>query len=653
MASHADMQKGKSHYRSDIDGLRAIAVLAVIANHLPAEYLPSGFLGVDVFFVISGFVVTAATLRLGGPSFSGFYSTFLARRVKRLAPALIVSVAVTSIAVLAFDTQPGNSLKTGFAALFGLANIALYQFGLDYFSPSSKFNAFTHMWSLGVEEQFYVLYPLLLWLTVLKKQSGATRNLAITLVVITVVSLLFFLGLYRDHQNAAYYLVPFRFWELGLGALAYLLTQRAGYARYSRIFSLLAPVCLALLFVSFLLPQHYAAANTAFAVAATALLLLSPGNSATGRLLAVRPAAYVGKISYSLYLWHWPIVALGPLALHPDLRTTWVYLPVMTICAVLSYHFIEDPLRRREWAPNKLREIAYGFGVSGVLVILLVLSHRFALISPDKEQAQIFPAGHLAVYPSGLPFDVCAVDETRPLQDNTYDLCTIAPKAGVDLPRVWAMGDSHIAHLQALIYELHHRIGMGVHLIATPGRPFPSIWGDEYAPRKIIFDRVMADAKPGDILLISRLAFARGYWPPKLAPGYSKWAREIGAMAETLQAKGISIVVVSPPPIFNFDDVRECRLSVREYCGEPREKILKSNYLAIYTLGLLLTNVENVHLFHPFNTLCPPDQAYCYPDDGERFLFRDKDHLNTEGAKRLTDPLLEFLTTENLLPDPG
>ena len=154
----------KLSYRPDIDGLRAIAVLAVIASHLPEKFLPSGFLGVDVFFAISGFVVTASLLGQRRTKLRHLYVGFLARRVKRLLPALTVCVGVTCFFVLATDPFPRHSIQTGLAALFGFANVVLFFFELDYFSPSSIFNAFTHTWSLGVEEQFYVVFPMFAWL---------------------------------------------------------------------------------------------------------------------------------------------------------------------------------------------------------------------------------------------------------------------------------------------------------------------------------------------------------------------------------------------------------------------------------------------------------------------------------------------------------
>ena len=169
-------------YRPDIDGLRAIAVLAVIAAHLPEKFLPSGFLGVDVFFAISGFVVTGSILGQRRTEFGQLYLSFLSKRVRRLLPALGLCVAVTGSVVLATDPFPRHSVQTGLAALFGSANVALYFFELDYFSPSSVFNAFTHTWSLGVEEQFYLVFPMFAWLFFFRTNRRSYKPLAVATI---------------------------------------------------------------------------------------------------------------------------------------------------------------------------------------------------------------------------------------------------------------------------------------------------------------------------------------------------------------------------------------------------------------------------------------------------------------------------------------
>ena len=150
----------KSRYRPEIDGLRAFAVVAVIINHFNKEILPNGYLGVDIFFVISGFVITSSLYQRPSENFKDFISWFYERRIKRLVPALSVFVLITSIGICLFNPNPGTSLLTGQTSLFGLSNVFLLHKATDYFAQSTELNVFTHTWSLGVEEQFYILFPL-------------------------------------------------------------------------------------------------------------------------------------------------------------------------------------------------------------------------------------------------------------------------------------------------------------------------------------------------------------------------------------------------------------------------------------------------------------------------------------------------------------
>ena len=146
----------KSNYRPEIDGLRAFAVIAVIINHFNKEILPSGYLGVDIFFVISGYVITSSLAVRKSKSFSEFISGFYLRRIKRLIPALVVFILITSILICLFNSDPKFSLRTGISSLFGLSNLYLLRQSTDYFAKATELNVFTHTWSLAVEEQFYL-----------------------------------------------------------------------------------------------------------------------------------------------------------------------------------------------------------------------------------------------------------------------------------------------------------------------------------------------------------------------------------------------------------------------------------------------------------------------------------------------------------------
>ena len=164
------------NYKAYIDGLRAIAVLVVILFHFDPEMLPGGYLGVDIFFVISGYVVTSSVMNKSYESWGRFLKDFLSRRVKRLLPALMLCVLVTSALCFAFIPNSTSMLdimlRTGLASLLGLSNVFLFKESANYFASSTELNLFTHTWSLGVEEQFYLLFPLLFALAQQGRGSG-------------------------------------------------------------------------------------------------------------------------------------------------------------------------------------------------------------------------------------------------------------------------------------------------------------------------------------------------------------------------------------------------------------------------------------------------------------------------------------------------
>lgn len=559
----------KLSYRPDIDGLRAVAVLAVIASHLPEKFLPSGFLGVDVFFAISGFVVTASLLGQRRTKLRHLYVGFLARRVKRLLPALAVCVAVTGLVVLATDPFPRHSFQTGLAALFGFANIVLFFFELDYFSPSSVFNAFTHTWSLGVEEQFYVVFPFFVWLFYFRSHSESFNALSRAMILGGLVSVAMFAWLYEDHQVAAFFLMPARIWELGVGALVFLASRRTRSASFQKHLWRLSPFALAALIACFFAPESFAVLATIAAVSLAAVLLASDGRSPAARALTLPPVVYVGKISYSLYLWHWPIIALGPIVLATTWRSSPVYVVAMAVAAIVSFHSIEKPLRYRDWTTRRIRDI--GLGLAGNLVIGAIL--LFAMIRTDAGSASttvaLHPPPYLPIISNGKSHVLhCALDGgSRVFKPDTVSNCTVAPRS--DMPMIWAMGDSHSGHLQGMLFELHERLGVGVHLVETPGWSYPFPAGKEFAPRDEVFDSISTQFKPGDVVLVSRLFISRTL--PNAAMEIRPWLYNAGRLADDLAASGVHLIITGPPPIFPYDDIRECSLAERESCRLERD----------------------------------------------------------------------------------
>ena len=291
----------QSGYRPEIDGLRAFAVVTVIINHFNKEILPGGYLGVDIFFVISGFVITSSLYQRPSKNIKDFISGFYERRIKRLVPALSVFVIITSMAICVFNPEPNTSLKTGLTSLFGLSNLYLFKQSTDYFAQSTELNVFTHTWSLGVEEQFYLIFPFLIWFSGFGRQTkNGDRNLFLMIGTVAITSLIGFLYLYHINQSAAYFLMPTRFWEIASGCLLFVGLQKR---KSLEQFMLKVPpiVVLALIVGIMYLPMSWATASTVAVVVLTSVLIVSLKKQTTAYKFFTNPkVVYIGLISYSL-----------------------------------------------------------------------------------------------------------------------------------------------------------------------------------------------------------------------------------------------------------------------------------------------------------------------------------------------------------------
>ena len=635
----------KLEYRPDIDGLRAIAVIAVIASHLPEKLLSSGFLGVDVFFVISGFVVTGSVMGQRRTQLGQLYIGFLARRVKRLLPALFVCVGVTGAVVLAYDPFPEHSAQTGIAALFGVANFVLYVFELDYFSPSAIYNAFTHMWSLAVEEQFYVVFPLFAWLFFFRTESRSFRPLAVAMIVGGTFSLALFAWLYNSHQPAAFYLMPTRIWELGVGSLIFLARDGRRLTRIRGALNRLSPLVLTALIGCFLVPDALALPTTLVAVTLTALLLAADAGSIAGRLLGQTPVVYTGKVSYSLYLWHWPIIALAPIVLTPEWRSSLVYVAVTVLVAVGSFHLVEQPLRYRTWTGRRLKDI----GLAVVCNLLLAALLYLGMVQTTAPSTALHPPAYVPIPHNGRSHVLtCALDGAlRRLQASTVDDCTVPARSG--MPTIWTMGDSHSGHLQGMLFEAHERIGVGVHLVETPGWPYPFEPGTRFTPREQVFEQISARFRPGDVVVLSRLYLSRT--PPYNALDVRTWLGEVDELAASLQQRAVNLVITGPPPLFPFDDVRECELGIDndDGCSMRRDKLAPQIDAILAQLNGIADAHANVTVLNLFEPVCPSGNEFCHADNGSSFIYRDKDHFNSLGSRSLAGVFIDELRSSAML----
>lgn len=370
------IENKKLGYRSDIDGLRAIAILPVILFHLNASYLKGGYYGVDVFFVISGFLITQILKKqIEENTFNMFQ--FWLRRVRRLLPALLVLVSVTIVVGLVFLFKP--TVKTMaedlLPAVFSYSNYhALHTFG-DYWGGQSQNSFFLHIWSLAVEEQFYLVYPLVLFLS-----YKIFRSLYFPIVIIGIFSFSIFLYYIAFSQQIdyAFYTLPSRMWELLVGAF---ISINFGFLKVKWISKFLSWIGVFCILYSFVFGRETIGFHVLIAVLGSALTIsFTDQTGLLGRILSNAVFVYIGRISYSLYLWHWCVIVFFKniefqLIGVNDIIIDVLIVFVSFVLAHLSYYFVENKTRNN---PKTIRLTIGGVALT-VGASLFVLSNFYSI----------------------------------------------------------------------------------------------------------------------------------------------------------------------------------------------------------------------------------------------------------------------------------
>lgn len=430
--------------RLDVQGLRGVAVALVVIEHAKLA-LPGGFVGVDVFFVISGFVITSMVVR-DLASDAGFsLRRFSIRRANRLLPAAGVVLAVTAIGTALllspFGTQQ-QSAGTGVAAALGMSNIALYFISADYFSEHVQSNPFLHTWSLGVEEQFYVLFPLLLcvaWRVGRSRRSTLFWCITVVAVVSFSVSLVFSFSAVlpgiANPSQFAFYMTPTRAWEFAVGAALALWSARARWHAVHPVAVALGLILIAASAVWIEPGGAYPGTAALLPVTGTALVLAGGArhNPVSG-LLAQRPLAWLGDVSYSLYLWHWPLLVFAWRLWPGQQGAVLGAIALAFALAALTHRFVETPFRGRAVTSTRrsLRAPVIAV-VAGSTASVLVLGGALTSWGDPKLASA---ADQLLARP--ISYNECL--STTPVSQRDLGPCTWGPADGRP---VYLLGDSN------------------------------------------------------------------------------------------------------------------------------------------------------------------------------------------------------------------
>jgi len=516
---------GSIRYRPEIDGLRAVAILPVIIFHFCPSWLPGGFVGVDVFFVISGYLITSIILaELTASTFS--LRSFWERRVRRIMPALSVAIISVMAAYVLLRVPPKSTASLGQQALrvaSFTANHFMNAATGDYWGPEADGMPLLHTWSLAVEEQFYLFFPLMLWLGwrwLGGKQSP--RRLMAAVMILAGMSLAACLVVTPVAPSSAFFLLPFRAWELAFGALIAFWASDRLHADSARRLGWLADLGAVLVLIAIvgLDGNAYPGWKALLPVLGAVLYIaFSAHGGLCAGWLAARPVVYVGKASYSLYLWHWPALVLGGLLAalfeQPALRA--VSLAFGLILALASYHFVEPQGR-------KTRHVfAWAAGL-GVLFVSLAAylswrppSLRLPLTSPTVHNGSAYEAVDVSrELKAHRRFDGAMV----PLPDAVWScMRPVLTGPGRGPARIVVLGDSHGMMWASLLRRVADEHGVDAAYMLAAGIP-PLLRHRSFLPitdeQHVIFNRMRLDyisqAHPAVVVICARwdMASARG-----------------------------------------------------------------------------------------------------------------------------------------------
>jgi peptidoglycan/LPS O-acetylase OafA/YrhL len=651
-------------YRSDIDGIRALAVVPVVLFHAQIAGFGGGFVGVDVFFVISGFLITGLIQKeIAAGEFS--YVSFWERRARRLLPPMALVVSISCIGAW-FVLLPIElrAMGASLVAFSGFASNVYFWHKSGYFGAPAELIPLLHTWSLGVEEQFYVFFPAFL---LLLAGVTASRRLA-SIAGLGVVSFVLGWVWVRQYPDAAYYLLPSRAWELMLGA--YLALNRRDFPNLKGIY---ADLLLLFGMLLVLVPIFAYSKNTPFPGVAALVPCLGTGlliwtgqraNSRLSWLFTNSPTVYIGKLSYAIYLWHWPMLTLWAAYVGKPLARLTAYevsgiIAATLILSWLSYHLVENPVRRRQVLASR-RSI---FTAAAAAMSILAAVGMAAYLKDGFESRVPSSVIQIASGTNDLT-SICPFVELTPTQIKSGDLCRFGAENVDDTaPRVLLWGDSHASALLPAVHGAAVQVG-AVAELASRGScpPLPDVEpGGKYgsgcpehnaAVLSLLehhhYDALVMGGIWSSYEKLQELRFTGDTESQAAAiDSRSLFYRQLTLVFELARKQSIPVILVGEVPYPGWGDYHPSRFAKSVWRGvDPASAGLKLGEYRereeTFTSFMSSKSHEFVQFVDPSIGMCDA-KGFCPAVIDNRSVYRDEHHLSTYGAGLLVPLLVKAL----------
>jgi len=679
--SDGDDAPPKGH-RADIQGLRAIAVGLVVAYHARLP-VPGGFIGVDMFFVISGFVITAMLLRQLEKSSKISFGTFYTRRMRRLLPALglvIVFVAAASAFLLSPLGPQQATATTGVAASLFVANVQLFRAGGGgYFALSVETNALLHTWSLSVEEQFYLVFPaflLVLWRLGARLTSQQARRRSMACVVLTASVLSFALSWWASGFNSisgiarfGFYSPVTRAWEFGVGVLL-ALAEPTLVRMTKRLAGGLGIAGLAMVGIgTFCISRTTPFPGTAalWPVIGTALILVAGAGATRGvtSALAWRPAVWVGDVSYGWYLWHWPLIVFAG-TMWPGNTMILVAAGVAALGPTwLSYRLLENPIRfNNRLTGRRLIPVALISIAAPICACLALLA-----IGRFERHTTVVTAYSTAARFHADSNNGC--DNAAPIGTRQGTACTWT----VENPKgtIFLVGDSNAGQFIEPVAKAANDAGYNLTVATLSSCPFNDVlkWPVSGVDRDTCYRFVknsidaMTSADPNLVIIASASSAyvntTRELRDPRTHEAFTKpeakaqlWEAGLTTVLGRFQAAGIPVLVVHTVPHFGdwprsdpwTGDATACpfiKMYTHSCDGDTisRTFVERQQQLTRDAEDRAIANVPGSFAVDFTNDLCRTDSCKSKIDD--LLLYRNSDHLSVDGSLTLTDKFRQLI----------